>query len=463
MRVCLIVYDNESYIHHPPVALMYIASALRNAGHDVSVYSQDLYHWPESHLTDYLTRNHFDAIGLSLVAGYYPYRKLLKISEAVNKVPNRPFYILGGHGPSPEPEYFLKKSGSDCVVVGEGEITIVNLLDALENKRPLSSVRGIAYMESGKLVQTGRQPLIPDINKIPFPSWDLFPMDYYALYRVGNITTNTDRVGVVISGRGCPFHCNFCYRMDEGSRIRSPESIIEEISILKKDYSINFILFQDELLMTSTTRTEAICQAFIKANLNMKWGCNGRLNFAKPDIIRLMKQAGCVFINYGIESVDDDALRNMNKSLTVKQIVSGIEATEAGGIHPGFNIIFGNIGETREILQKDVDFLLKYDDQGQVRTIRPVTPYPGSPLYYHAIEKGLLKGCADFYENKHINQDLPSVNVANLSDVEFSCALYEANTTLLDNYFEKQKVKMLADCKKLYIDKDENFRGFRQT
>ena len=460
MKVLLVVYDNESYVHHTPIGMAYLATALQNAGHDVEIYSQDLYHWPESHLTEYLNKNPFDVIGLGIVAGYYPFRKMLKISEAINKVPNKPFYIMGGHGPSPEPEYFLKKSGADCIVIGEGEITIVNLLDALEHKRSLGNVKGIAYTESGRFIQTTPQPLIQDIDTIPIPDWRLFPMDYYAMYRVGNILNSTDRVGLVLSGRGCPFHCNFCYRMEAGSRIRSPENILEEVGKLQKDYNLNFFLFQDELLMTSVERTEKLCNAF---KGKFRWGCNGRLNFATPSLMKLMKESGCEFINYGIEAVDDEALRNMNKALTVKQIYSGIEATLAEGIHPGFNIIFGNIGETKKVLQKDVDFLLRYDEQGQMRTIRPVTPYPGTPLYEYAVKNGMIKDAEDFYENKHTNQDLPCVNFTNLSEEEFRHALCEANTTLLDNYFEKQKQRSKETCEKLYLGNNTDFRGFRQT
>jgi len=156
-------------------------------------------------------------------------------------------------------------------------------------------------------------------------------------------------------------------------------------------------------------------------------------------------------------------LKVMNKKLTTDQIIKGIEATLAEGISPGFNIIFGNIGETAEILQKGVEFLLKYDDHSQLRTIRPVTPYPGCDLYYYAIEKGLLKDCADFYENKHINSDLLSVNFTDLSDDEFHRVLYEANKTLLKNYYQHQLESMTRVAEKLYLEKDASFRGFRQT
>jgi len=462
MRVLLIVYDNDSYIHCFPLGLAYVASALRNAGHSVAIYNQDQFHYAESHLVDYLTNNHFDVVGLGVIGGYYQYRKLLEISEAVNSVPNRPVFVLGGHGPSPEPEYFLSKTKADVIVIGEGDATIVALLDVLENRESLSEVDGIAYLDGGRVVLTRRRELVKDLDSIPFPAWDLFPMDYYSLIRLPHIE-NSERAFPVLSGRGCPFRCNFCYRMDEGIRTRSSESVIEEIQMLQRDYAISYIDFWDELLMSSPERIVTLCEALIKANLGIKWLCNGRLNYAKPELLRLMKRAGCVFINYGIESMDDHMLKVMKKNLTTDQIVRGIEATLAEGISPGFNIIFGNIGETPAILRKGVEFLLKYDDHTQLRTIRPVTPYPGSDLYYHAIENGLLEDCADFYERKHVNSDLLAVNFTDLSDDEFHRVLFEANKTLLEEYYRHQLERMTGVAEKLYLGKDSSFRGFRQT
>lgn len=462
MRVLLVAYDNDSYISWFPQGLAYLASVCLKAGHEVKIYHQDVYHWPESHLTDLLNREHYDFIGVSACGGYYQYRKVLKISAAINNSQNRPFYVLGGHLAAPEPEYFLKKTRADAVVIGEGEITIINLLKALEHKQPLNSVNGIAFMENGQCIQTPRQPLIEDIDTIPLPAWELFPIDHYALLRLPNIN-NSERCMPVLSGRGCTFQCNFCYRMDKGFRGRSAESIVEEIQILKKDYAISYIAFSDELLMSSARRTVELCQSFINNNLNIKWDCNGRLNYAKPDVLNLMKEAGCVFINYGIESMDEQALRNMNKALTVKQITNGIENTLAAGISPGYNIIFGNIGETAESLRLGVEFLLKYDDHSQMRTIRPVTPYPGSPLYYYAIEKGLLKDCEDFYEHKHVNSDLLTVNFTDLSDDEFYKVLYEANQKLLLNYYSAQTDHTNQVLRDLYINRDCTFRGFRQS
>jgi len=462
MKILLVVYDNGSHISYFPLGTAYIASACRNSGHEVKIFSQDVYHWPEEYLTSLLDRERFDVVGIGIVGGYYQYAKLLKLSQAIHASKQKPFYVIGGHGPSPEPEYFLKKTGADAIVIGEGEATIVDLLDALNKNNNLSSVQGIAFKENGRCVQTPRRSLISDVDDIAFPAWDLFPMDHYALLRATNINSS-DRYMTVLSGRGCTFQCNFCYRMDPGFRPRSATSIIEEVKRLKTDYQISYVEFTDDLFMSSVKRTIDLCEAFIKAKLNVRWYCEGRLNYAEPDVLKLMKAAGCVFINYGIESLDEKILKVMNKGLTIKLITRGVENTLAAGISPGLNIIFGNIGETPDALRRGVDFLLKYDDHAQFRTIRPVTPYPGSPLYYYAIEKGLLKDCEDFYENKHTNSDLLAVNFTDLSEEEFYQCLLEANTELIKNHFKK---KLLVECQraeKLYLEKDTTFRGFRQT
>lgn len=462
MRILLVAYDNDSYISWFPQGLAYIAAVYKKAGHEVVIYNQDVYHYPDEHLTKYLEKSEFDLVGVSVIAGYYQYRKLLKLSEAINAASNRPFYILGGHGPAPEPEYFLKKTGADVVVIGEGERTALEIIEALEGRKSMSQVNGIAYLENGKLVKTLEQPLIENLAEIPFPAYEMFPMDHYTLLRMPHIK-NSERCIPLLSGRGCTFTCNFCYRMDKGFRPRSAENIIEEIRLLQKGYNVGYIAFADELLMSSVGRTTELCEAFIKTKLNIKWDCNGRLNYAKPDLLKLMKEAGCVFINYGIEAVDDRILKNMNKALTVRQIIEGVENTLNAGISPGLNIIFGNIGENRETLQKGVDFLLKYDDHAHLRTIRPVTPYPGSPLYYYAIEKGLLKDVEDFYENKHLNSDLLAINFTDLTDEEFHRALLNANTILMKHYYGNKLKDSIKSAEELYLNRNVNFRGFRDV
>jgi anaerobic magnesium-protoporphyrin IX monomethyl ester cyclase len=460
MRILLVIYDNQSYISYLPLGAAYLASALRNAGHRVCVYNQDVHHYADEHLTQYLDANRFDVVGLGVIAGYFQYRRLLSVSAAINASRQRPFYVLGGHGPSPDPAYFLRKTQADAVVLGEGEETAVELLDALAARTSLAEVKGLAYTDGSRVVVNPRRPLIADIDRLPWPAYDLFPMQYYRLGRPPH-AGNLDFVAPVLSGRGCPFKCTFCYRMDEGFRPRSNGGMVEEIRFLQQNYGITYIDFADDLLMSSVDRTAALCEAFLEAGLGVRWSCNGRLNYARKTLLELMKRAGCAFINYGIESMDDRVLRNMRKSLCAAQIVEGVEATLAAGISPGLNLIFGNLGDNRETLRKGVEFLLKYDDLAQLRTIRPVTPYPGSELYRQAVDSGLLEGCEDFYERKHVNSDLLSVNFTQLSDEEFHGALLEANTLLLQNHYAKRLAATLEAARRLYLRGDASFRGFR--
>lgn len=458
MKILLIVYDNDSYISWFPHGLAYISSYLKKDGHDVEVYSQDVYHWPESHLEDFLNKNYFDIVCVGVIGGYYQYNKLIKISAAINNSKKRPIFIIGGHGPSPEPKYFLEKTKSDFIVIGEGEITICELLKNLNNP---SIVNGIAYMDNGNLVKTSPRELIKNIDEILFPDWNSFEINHYALGREPGFS-KSDRLMPVLSGRGCPYKCNFCYRMLKGFRARSPDGIIDEILKLKRDFYINAIDFSDELLMSNKNRTKLICEAFLKKKLNIKWSCNGRLNFADKETLQMMKDSGCVFINYGIECMDDNILKIMNKNLTIDTIIKGVENTNEIGIIQGLNIIFGNIKENKNTLIKGVEFLKKYNLGGQMRTIRPVTPYPGSPLYYYAIENGLLEGPEDFYEHKHLNSDLLSVNFTELTDNEFYEVLKEANSELIKDYYSKNEVLWLEQIEKLYCERDASFRGFRQ-
>ncbi|MGA2091683.1 MAG: cobalamin-dependent protein [Endomicrobiales bacterium] len=304
MKILLVVYDNDSYIHTFPHGIAYLAAVLLKEGIEVEIYNQDVHHWKEEHLTNHLDTHAYDSVGVSVIGGYYQYKKLLKISEAINRSKKRPFYIVGGHGPSPEPEYFLKKTMADAAVIGEGEVTIVELLSAVASHTSLKGVKGIAYRTGDTVVVNERRELIKDIDTIPMPAFHLFPIQYYRLLREPHCT-NSDFIMPVLSGRGCLFKCNFCYRMDQGHRPRSNAAIIDEIRLLNKNYGINYIEFADELLMSSADRTVQICEDLIASELGIKWYCNGRLNFARKDVLAIMKRAGCVFINYGIEAFAD--------------------------------------------------------------------------------------------------------------------------------------------------------------
>jgi radical SAM superfamily enzyme YgiQ (UPF0313 family) len=460
LRALLITYDNGSYIHYFPLGVAYIASILRNQGVEVEIYSQDVNHYSEEHLTKILDYENYDMVGIGTVAGYYPYRKLIKIAEAINASVNRQNFrfIISGHMVSASPELMLYKTKADVAVVGEGEETIKELVQTgfQEHRK----IKGTVWRIHDCIYTNEPRELIENLDVLPFPAYDLFPMEYYRLQRLPHIEPNEFSASV-ITGRGCSFHCTFCYRLMEGIRLRSVHSIANEIRWLQQHYRVSYIDFADDLTMVSKARTKELCEAL--EPLKIKWRCEGRLNYADIETLEMMKKAGCVFINYGIESLDDTVLKNMKKALTEQIIIQGVENTLEVGISPGLNIIWGNVGDDIDTLQKSVEFLLKYDDGSQIRTIRPVTPYPGCELFNLAKKKGLVIDEEDFYENKHLNSDLITCNFTNISDNECYNALYSANLQLLSKYSNRQLSNIEDMLKKLYLERDTSFRGFRQT
>lgn len=441
MRILLVNYDNQNSAAESwlPQGLGYIASGLRKIPEaQVSVLDLNIVH-DNQVLKTWLDLHEWDIIGLSFIGGYWQYRQFKELIGIINTHPRRRhlYVIAGGHLFAPNPGYFIDKFGIDCVVIGDGE----NIREVIE-KQP----RGLYFPKS------------LDIDAIPWPAYDLFDISHYRLLRMPNCS-KTDYCLPVLSSRGCPFRCNFCYRMDKHVRLRHLTALVEELRFLIKTYRISYFAFADELLMMNEDRAIEVAEALMP--LGVKWDCNGRLNYAKPEVLQAMKQAGCVFINYGIEAFDDRVLRNMHKRLDCDTIVKGVEATLAAGISPGLNLIWGNIGDNSATLSQAVDFLLKYDDMAQLRTIRPVTNYPGSALFDESIKRGLVENIEDFYENKHINSDLFTSNFMEMSTEQAYAELNKANATLVFNYFNKLKIKYLEQLHSLYINHDSSFRGFR--
>ena len=459
MKILFVFYDNQSRDNILPVGATYVAAYLREHGYkDITYLSQDVYHYSEDYIHEYLKKNHFDIVGMGFVAGYYQHKKIKNICDAITSLKDKPFIVLGGHGPSPVPEFYIRYTGADAVVIGEGEVPFLNLVKALENDMSLHTVRGIAFRDGDTIVTNERETPIANLDTIPFPYYEPLAMEYYI--KSSYLTDSTDRGIVLCASRGCTHKCNFCMRMESGIRLRSVDNVVEEIKKYKKDYHINFVWFLDELFMVSERRTTEVCERFLEENLNIKYFCTGRLDIATPKLLKLMKQSGCVSIAYGIEQYDDEALEKMNKRLTTMEIERGIKMTIEQGVRPLFNIIFGNIGDTPDTLKKSVEFLHKYNDYTELRVLRPVTPYPGSPLYDLAIQKGMLKGPEDFYE-KHKNLELLTVNFTNIPDDEFYRLMIDANTEIINKYYDNLKDTMLEDFKKVYSEEDRGYRGAR--
>ena len=322
--------------------------------------------------------------------------------------------VIGGSHVSAMPmETMQAFSAFDIGVVGEGERVIVDILGLPETLEGLSDIMGIVYRDGGNgLKITGRKPYLEDLNRLPFPAWDLLT-DFPDLYRPSLTNYKKLPVASLVTSRGCPYGCTFCDRSVFGNRWRSFSAayVVDLIKDLKTKYGIREISFYDDTFTVNKKRLHEICEQFIKNNLNLSWSCLGRVDLADVDTLKLMKKAGCWLISYGIESAAPEILSIYKKDINLSQIDKAVRMTKKAGILTrGFFIIGGPLETEKTILQmKDLMHAIPLDDLH----ISFFTPIPGSEMYENADKYGRFNkdwSSMDVYEINFVpdglNEDL---------------------------------------------------------
>ncbi len=461
-KICFIVHDVYQSDNYFPLGVAYLATIAQQAGHEVQIFSQDIWHQSNQELALFLDNNNFDIIGLGFLAARYV-ETIRPLAKIINKHKKNAKFILGGHGVSAIPEYILKDLKADIAMLGEGEKIIVPLLEDIINKKDFSERDGIAVRINDKIKVNQRISPIMDLDSIPLPAWDLFPMEKYINCLDLPGSNLNDKTLAVLTSRGCINRCSFCYRMEQGIRLRSIDNLFIELQILNSKYGITYFLFVDEMFIPNKNRIKEFVTMLKKLETPIKYYCQARVEFAKDkEILKMLKESGCQIINFGLESLDQNVLDLMGKRVKVEDNHIAVQNTIEVGMHPGLNFMWGNPGDSLESLDKIVNFLLKYDTLGQLRTLRPPTPYPGCPLYYKAIKDRKLTGPADFFE-KFKNSDRLTVNFTDMPDEEVYKALLNANPILIKNYYQK-KAKLLNKNKEEYNrEAEEKIESFKKV
>lgn len=272
----------------------------------------------------------------------------------------------------------------DIGVIGEGEETLPELLEAVENQKDLRQINGIIYRSNSGLVETPSRAFIKKFDSLPYPAWELLPplVKHYSpsphtIKRLPSIS--------MVTSRGCPGKCNFCYNFF-GNKIRgfSAEYVIKQIKYLIRVYGIKEIFFMDDNFLVLRERLKEICKHIISEKIDITWSCVGRVDMINPEVLVLMRKAGCWQIGYGIESGSNEILKIIKKQTTVEQIESALEMTRKAGIQSKGFFMIGNPGETLETIEQTVSFLRQVKLDALHTTF--FTPFPGSP-FYEEIEK----------------------------------------------------------------------------
>lgn len=297
--------------------------------------------------------------------------------------------IIGGAHISAMPlETMQRFPDFDIGVVGEGEETVVELLDFPQPLQGLGDIKGIIYRgQDGSLNKTQIRPYLEELDTLPHPAWDFltgFPGYYKPTF------TNYKKLPVasLVTSRGCPYQCTFCDRSVFGNHYRSfsAEYIIRQIKELKYRYGIREICFYDDVFTVDNPRLTTICEYFIKNRLELTWSCLGRVDSVDSTSLKLMKRAGCWLISYGIESATQEILNLYQKKIDGSQIERAIRITNEHGIRTRGFFMLGNPLETKNTLAQMKNLLrrIPLDDIH----ISFFTPIPGSESYRSADKYG---------------------------------------------------------------------------
>jgi len=368
-----------------PIGLSYIASYLRDKNIEVKIVDTQVVTKP---LNSVIREFNPDIIGITCVTALV--HSTIEVARIIKKEFPEKMIIVGGIHPTVRPQDFLVEKSIDYVALGEGEITMYEFVRAVDLGQDPATVPGIMCMRSGKVVSAPLRQMVKDIDTFPMPAWDLLPMDEY---RVSPDNRTGERIGVVLTSRGCPFDCIFCSNRlltQKTYRAHSVERVCNEVDNLIKNYKVKQIFINDDNFAVDKNRAKDICREFIKRDINTKisWWAEARADCVDEELLLLMAKANCRIISYGLESGNQRLLDLIQKRITLQQIREAIELTKKTGIEIRASFILGLPTETREESLRTIRFAKELNID-QVR-FALATPFPGTRLWEIAQEEGTL-------------------------------------------------------------------------
>jgi radical SAM superfamily enzyme YgiQ (UPF0313 family) len=402
----------------PPLGLLILAAEARRAGHQVSLVDAYAHGFSADAAARKIASLSPDVVGFTAttpaIFGAGNTALLLR-----PLLPQALFLLGGAHVTAVSEETLRMFPIFDYAVLGEGENTLLEILGTLEkdDRSGLDQVAGLAFLREQAYVVTEPRDLIKNLDQVPYPAWDLLP-NLFDPYRMSIVGTTSNKSTAIFTSRGCPGICSFCDTSVFGRRFRghSSDYVLGMIDVLVKDYGVEDFLVYDDNFVVNKTRLSAICEGIIARGYDIQWSCCARVNLISPEMLALMRKAGCWQIEYGIESGCPDILHSMNKQITLEQVRSVLKMTKRAGIMTRGNFIIGYPGETRESMHRTLDFLLGLDLDYFQQTF--FTPYPGAAA--SAIAKDFGTVCYDWRQLNNVTINFIPDNLTEKDLVTFS-------------------------------------------
>ncbi len=388
-----------------PLPLLAVSAEPHSRGYPVSIVVQDVDDDPEAQVLEACK----DAIvfGVSSLTGSMIGEGLKMCAKVRELFPNLPI-VWGGTHPSIAPEQTAEHPLVDIVVAGQGEATFMDLIEAIETGRPYDEVAGIYFKRDGKVVSTGCRPTV-DIDKLPPMPFELLDMERFVLLHSQALETRLSgkRAVTYYSSYGCPFSCSFCSEPMTSNRrwyAKSPERVIDELELLRNEYGVEVVVFEDPIYFIDVKRVRRISELMIERNLGIKWSATSRLETIKKldeETWDILKRSGFLQVFIGIESASPTVLKAVGKKYTADEIVETARILHEHDVILTGSFIQGIPVKTvdrtleeigREDLKLASETMLRIYEVSPKATIYVVmyTPYPGSAAYELSLQNGLV-------------------------------------------------------------------------
>lgn len=400
-----ILTNDINYHYDFPIGFAYISAVLKKEGYSVSVLNLNHISGKiDEIVSNELNKKIYDIVCLGNT--YIGLELTKKAIDTVREHKSKPTIILGGLITT-ESEIMMKLLKPDFIILQEGEESIVELLTCLKEKKSYVDIKGIGYWDSNNnVVLTEPHSPMENLDKLPYTDLEGLGyeewLDNQCTKDVYNGLIDNPRCYPMIGSRGCAYNCTFCYHMNSKYKLRSIDSIMNELRERVPKYKINVILFHDDLFSANKARIYEFCNKFkeFKKEIpwDIKWGCKLTVNIVDKELITAMKDSGCCQICYGFESMSPKVLKSMNKNfITPEQIKEAYRLTTEAKINAQACFLFGDIAETKETAQETLENWKKYF-AGQVQ-LYFLQPFPGSLIYKHCKTKGIIKDATEFVKN----------------------------------------------------------------
>lgn len=404
MRIALVMPNTRTLegTTCPPLGLMLLAAVLKEEGHTIRIFDRNIDFFVFTKIKKFKP----DLIGLSALTGPM-LLDVIEIAKRIKMMFGNSFpVVLGGVHSSLLPEQTLKNSYIDYVVIGEGEHTFKELIDAIENKKDLSKILGIGYKKEGRIIINKRRPLIKNLDELPLLPWEMVKYKKYFKFDV-----------ILLTSRGCPYRCAFCYNLgfnDSRWRGMSVERTIKEIKNVERLTDNKDLGFHDDNFTADKQRLYKILD-YLSPEYNLF--IETRVNYIDEDFLKKLKKFKSVWLCFGVESGSQRILNKLKKATTIEQIKNAFKLCNQYKIRTTASVVLGSPTETEEELEMTM---------GLLEEIKPTrytyclyTPYPGSQLYDEIVSTGLFKPpeTLEGWANFSVDITQANLDIANFSEI----------------------------------------------